>query len=67
MKALKIILIVAGIALIAVALYNSFMPEPIFKLGPIEVDKKEGLTCQNMWMLGIGVIALLAGSFIREK
>lgn len=67
MKVLKIILIIAGIALIAVSLYNSFAPEPIFKLGPIEVDKKEGLTGENLWMLAIGVVALLAGALIKEK
>lgn len=67
MKALKTILIIVGVALVIVALYNSFAPEPIFKLGPIEVDKKEGLTGQNLWMLAGGVVALLAGAFIQNK
>lgn len=67
MKVLKIILIIAGLALIAVALYNSFAPEPIFKIGSLEVDKKEGLTGNNVWMLAIGVVALLAGAMVKEK
>jgi len=67
MKVLKTILILAGVALIVIALLNAFLPEPIFKLGPIEVNKKEGLTGQNVWMLGIGVIALLAGSLIKNR
>lgn len=67
MKILKTILILAGVALIVIALLNAFLPEPIFKLGPIEVNKKEGLTGQNVWMLGIGVIALLAGSLIKNR
>jgi len=67
MKALKIILIIVGFALIAIALINAFAPEPVFKLGPIEVDKKEGLTGTNIWMLAVGVVALLGGAFIKER
>lgn len=67
MKVLKIILIIAGLALIAIALYNSFAPEPIFKLGSIEVDKKEGLTRDNIVMLAVGVVALLGGALIKER
>ncbi|HBY68724.1 MAG: hypothetical protein CMC07_08115 [Flavobacteriaceae bacterium] len=67
MKILKVILIVVGIVLIAVGLYNAFVPQELVDVGPLEVSAKEGLNNQTLGMIGLGVLALIAGTFIKQR
>jgi|26BtaG_2_1085354.scaffolds.fasta_scaffold00020_50 disulfide bond formation protein DsbB len=67
MKILKIVLLIAGVVLIGMGLYQAFFPETVVSLGPLEVNKTEGLSSQTLGMIGIGVLALLGGSFIKQR
>lgn len=67
MKILKIALLIVGVVLIVLGLYQAFFPETIVNLGPLEVSKKEGLSNQTLGMIGIGVLALLGGAFIKNR
>ncbi|PVW13393.1 hypothetical protein [Marixanthomonas spongiae] len=67
MNVLKLILIVVGILLIAFGLYNAFVPQEVVDIGPLEVSAKEGLSNQTLAMIGLGVLALLAGAFIKKR
>lgn len=67
MKILKLVLLVVGIALIAIGLYNVFVPQEILDIGPVQVNAKEGLSNQNLGMIGIGVFALIAGAMIKNR
>jgi|TARA_R100000479_G_scaffold85403_1_gene41581 Na+-transporting methylmalonyl-CoA/oxaloacetate decarboxylase beta subunit len=67
MKILKVILIVVGIVLIAVGLYNAFVPQELVDVGPLEVSAKKGLNNQTLGMIGLGVLALIAGTFIKQR
>ena len=67
MKVLKLILILAGIALIAFGLYNAFVPQKVVEVGPLAVSAKEGLTNQTVAMIILGVLALLAGIYIKKR
>ncbi|HLS30902.1 MAG TPA: hypothetical protein VK021_08605 [Flavobacteriaceae bacterium] len=66
MKALKTILIIVGIGLIAWGLIQAFVPETVFKLGPLEVEEEEGLSNQTMVILGLGVLSLIIGAVVRK-
>ncbi|RFN58632.1 hypothetical protein [Marixanthomonas ophiurae] len=67
MKVLKLILIVVGILLIVFGLYNAFVPQEVVDIGPLEVSAKEGLNNQTLAMIALGVLALLAGVFVKNR
>ena len=67
MKILKSVLIVVGLVLIGFGLYNAFVPQEVLDVGPLKVSAKEGLSNQTLAMIGLGVLALLAGAFMRKR
>lgn len=67
MKVLKIVLLVVGVVLIGFGLYNAFVPQEVLDIGPLEVSAKEGLSNQTLGMIGLGVLALVAGAFLKER
>lgn len=67
MKILKIVLLVAGLALIVLGLYQALVPQTVVALGPLQINAKEGLTNQTLGMIGIGVLALLAGALLKNN
>ncbi|MGB3343391.1 MAG: hypothetical protein WBA61_05735 [Aequorivita sp.] len=67
MKILKIVLMLVGVVLVLFGLYNAFVPQTVVDIGPLEVNSKEGLTNQTLGMIGIGVLALIAGVMIKER
>lgn len=67
MKILKLVLMVIGVVLVIMGLYNAFVPQEVISIGPLEVNAKEGLSNQTLGMIGIGVFALIAGVMIKNK
>ncbi|MGO3182603.1 MAG: hypothetical protein ACTIJ9_07200 [Aequorivita sp.] len=67
MKVLKTVLLIAGVVLIIFGLYNAFVPQSVVDIGPLEVNAKEGLTNQTLGMIGIGVLALIAGALLKNR
>lgn len=67
MKALKTILMIVGIGLIVLGLVQAFVPETVFKLGPLEVEEQEGLNNQTLVIIGLGVLSLIVGGVIKNK
>ncbi|MBZ0326951.1 MAG: hypothetical protein K8F54_05055 [Altibacter sp.] len=67
MRILKIILVIVGIALIGFGLYSAFVPQEVLDIGPLEVSAKEGLNNQTLGMIGLGVLALLAALFAKNR
>lgn len=67
MKILKIVLLIGGVVLIIFGLYNAFVPQSVVDIGPLEVNKKEGLNNQTLGMIGIGVLALLGGALLKNR
>ncbi len=67
MKILKIVLLLVGAALLVFGLYNAFVPQTVFAIGPIEANAKEGLNNQNLGMIGIGVLALIGGALLKNR
>lgn len=67
MKVLKIVLLIVGVVLIVFGLYNAFVPQEVLDIGPLEVNAKEGLTNQTLGMIGIGVLALIAGALLKNR
>ncbi|MBK5213287.1 MAG: hypothetical protein JJE55_06480 [Flavobacteriaceae bacterium] len=67
MKILKIVLLIVGVILIVFGLYNAFVPQEVLDIGPLEVNAKEGLTNQTLGMIGIGVLALIAGALLKNR
>lgn len=67
MKILKIVLLIVGVILIVFGLYNAFVPQQVLDIGPLEVNAKEGLTNQTLGMIGIGVLALIAGLLLKNR
>ncbi len=67
MRILKIIIIIVGIGLIVVGLIQAFVPETVFKLGPLEVEDQEGLSTETLILIGIGIAALIGGGLIKNK
>ena len=67
MKILKLVLVVVGITLIAFGLYNAFVPQEVLSLGPLEISSNEGLDNQTLGMIGLGVLALLAAIFAKNR
>ena len=67
MKVLKLVLMVVGVVLVLVGLYNAFVPQEVLSIGPLGVNAKEGLSNQTLGMIGIGVFALIAGVLIKQR
>lgn len=67
MKILKIVLMLVGVVLVIFGLYTAFVPQTVVDIGPLEVNAKEGLSNQTLGMIGIGVLALIAGVMIKER
>jgi len=67
MKILKVVLIIVGIGLIAFGLYNAFVPKEVLDIGPLEVNTTEGLNNQTLAMIGLGVLTLVAGAFLKNR
>ncbi len=67
MKILKIVLLIVGVVLIIFGLYNAFVPQQVLNIGPLEVNAKEGLSNQTLGMIGIGVLALIAGALLKNR
>jgi hypothetical protein len=67
MKILKIVLLIVGVILIAFGLYTAFVPQEVLDIGPLEVNAKEGLSNQTLGMIGIGVLALVAGALLKNR
>ena len=67
MKILKIVLLIVGVVLIIFGLYNAFVPQQVLDIGPLEVNAKEGLSNQTLGMIGIGVLALIAGTLLKNR
>ncbi|MGJ8666774.1 MAG: hypothetical protein ACSHW7_10435 [Patiriisocius sp.] len=67
MKVLKTVLMIVGVVLIVLGLYNAFVPQEVLDIGPLEVSAKEGLSNQTLGMIGLGVVALVAGAFLKNR
>tara|TARA_R110002124_G_scaffold131910_2_gene294385 strand:+ start:17228 stop:17434 length:207 start_codon:yes stop_codon:yes gene_type:complete len=67
MRVLKVILLIVGILLVGLGLYNAFVPQEVLAIGPIEVSAKEGLNNQTLGMIGLGILALVAAAFIKNR
>lgn len=58
---------IVGVGLIVLGLIQAFVPETVFKLGPIEVEEQEGLSNQTLVIIGIGIAALIAGGVVKGR
>jgi hypothetical protein len=67
MKVLKTVLLLVGVVLIILGLYNAFVPQQVLDIGPLEVNAKEGLNNQTLGMIGLGVLAIVAGAFLKNR
>lgn len=67
MKILKSVLLAVGVVLIGFGLYNAFVPQEVLDVGPLEVSAKEGMSNQSLAMIGLGVLALIAGAFLKRR
>ncbi|QAA82735.1 hypothetical protein EI546_13845 [Aequorivita sp. H23M31] len=67
MKILKLVLMIVGVVLVVIGLYNAFVPQEVVSIGPLEVNAKEGLSNQTLAMIGLGILALIAGVLIKDR
>ena len=67
MKILSLFLVVVGIALIGFGLYNVVFPQEILDVGLLQVKESTELNTQYLAMIGLGVLALIAGVFLTKK
>lgn len=67
MKILSLVLVIVGIVLIVFGFYNAFVPQEVLDIGPLEVNAKDGLNNQSLAMIGLGVLALVAGAYLSKK
>jgi formate hydrogenlyase subunit 3/multisubunit Na+/H+ antiporter MnhD subunit len=67
MKILKLVLVIVGVVLIVVGLYNAFMPQDVLSIGAFKVSSEEGLMNQTLGMIGLGVLALLAAISAKNR
>ena len=67
MKILKLVLVVVGVTLIAFGLYDAFVPQEVLSISSLEISSKEGLDNQTLGMIGLGVLALLAAIFAKNR
>jgi hypothetical protein len=67
MKILKLIIVIAGAVLVGFGLYAAFVPQEVLDNGSIKVNVKKGLNDQTLGMIGLGVVALIAGAFLGRR
>jgi len=67
MKILKIVLLIVGVVLVVMGIYQAFVPQQVLNIGPLEVNAKEGLSNQTLGMIGLGVVALIAGALLKNR
>ncbi|WP_415375341.1 hypothetical protein [Patiriisocius sp. Uisw_017] len=67
MKILKIVLLIVGVVLIFLGIYQAFVPKEVLDIGRSEVTEKEGLNNQTLGMFGLGVVALVATAFLGKR
>lgn len=67
MKILKIVLLLAGIGFVVFGLYDAFTPNEIVRVGSHEISDTRGFSDQTFGMIGIGILALIAGFLIKNK
>lgn len=60
-------MLIIGVILIVFGLYTAFVPQEVLDIGPLEVNAKEGLSNQTLGMIGIGVLALIAGALLKNR
>ena len=65
MKTLKIILMVIGVAVLAYGLYTMITPEVSVDLGVVDVQAQDNK--DSYITMGIGLIVLLIGAFMKGK
>ncbi|WP_433991540.1 hypothetical protein U8527_07545 [Kordia algicida OT-1] len=64
-KTIKLILLIAGIALIGYGIYTMIAPEVSLSLGPIDAEVQDN---NNAYIaIGFGVVALLVGLIAGKK
>ncbi|WGK63650.1 hypothetical protein [Croceiramulus getboli] len=63
---MRIVLIIVGIVLIAIGLYQALVPQEVLAIGEFEINAKEGWTTEALVILGLGVLVLLAGTLKRK-
>ncbi|MGY8885633.1 MAG: hypothetical protein ACKVGT_02345 [Flavobacteriales bacterium] len=67
MKILKFVLVILGVGLVLVGLYNAFMPQEVLSIGSLELSLEQGLTNQSTGMIGLGALALGAAFFAKNR
>ena len=67
MKILRSVLVVAGVVLIGIALYNVFFPQELLDKGSLEISTEKGKSNQEIAMIGLGVIAVITGAFMKRR
>ena len=67
MKNIALILVIVGIVLIGFGIYNAFVPQEVVDMGPLEVSAKEGMSTNTIIMIALGVVAILAGGYLKKK
>jgi|TARA_B110000503_G_scaffold35545_2_gene58073 hypothetical protein len=67
MKILKFVLVIVGVGLVLVGLYNAFMPQEVLSIGSLELSLEQGLTNQSTGMIGLGALALSAAFFAKNR
>ena len=67
MKILKFVLVIVGVGLLLVGLYNAFMPQEVLSIGSLELSLEQGLTNQSTGMIGLGALALSAAFFAKNR
>ncbi len=67
MKILKFVLVILGVGLVLVGLYNAFMPQEVLSIGSLELSLEQGLTNQSTGMIGLGALALSAAFFAKNR
>ena len=67
MKILRFVLVASGLVLICFGIYSFFYPTALSQIDQIQGVRSEGLTDQTAGMLGIGLMAILAGIFMKNR
>ena len=64
-KTMRTITLVVGVVLIALGIYQAFVPQKVVDFAGLSVSAKEGLTTESLLLIGIGVVALIASFYKR--
>ena len=67
MKILKLVLIIVGIVLVLMGFLNALGLQKVFGIDAVEIVADEELNNQIFGMIGLGIIALIAGAFLNMK